>query len=335
MRRPPPTLLRIGLVVFGLLLALLVAEVLLQVGARAVRVRSDAVGARLAAGRRVICLGDSNTYGLFLPRAQAFPAVLQRRWDADGDLPPIEVLNLGVPGTNSSKLRVRLPEILDAFQADVVLLMIGVNDAWTVPVPIGQAAPPSLLQRLWSGSRVFRLLYMGARAIANRRETVAVEFTPPGVPGARGHVRVGDQDIDLTFTERTSRPPAEWKRALRDNLIAMRGEVTAAGAVPILLTYPSSEQLYGQANEVIRAVAAETGTPLIDVAAALQDACRTSRCDDLFLRDLHASASGNEIVAATVFAHLKGPDDVVPLVEADSPTHAVPRAPAPSGTPVR
>jgi hypothetical protein len=301
MHRLRVVLRRGGLVVFGLVLALLVAEVLLQLGAWAVRTQREPPMAWAGGGRRIACLGDSNTYGLYLERPQAYPAVLQRQWDARPDLPPIEVLNLGVPGTNSSKLRARFGEIMDALHPGVVLLMIGVNNAWTVPVPLHAWQTP--LQRLWARSRVFRLLYMVRRAFANRAVKVAVDFSPVGRPRPMGQVRVDGEAIDLAFTGRAT-SPHDWVAGLRADLLVMVEQASAAGARPFLLTYPSETAAYGAANRVIRAVAAESGTPLINVGRALRAACQADGCDGLFLPDQHASARGNEIVAATVLEHL-------------------------------
>ena len=53
----------------------------------------------------MLALGDSNTYGLWVEPAESYPAVFERRWNADPARRPIEVLNLGFPGTNASMVR--------------------------------------------------------------------------------------------------------------------------------------------------------------------------------------------------------------------------------------
>ena len=294
---------RIGLVALGIVLALLVSEALLQAGAWVVRLRGEPAATASGGRRRIICIGDSNTYGLYLERTQAYPAVLQQRWNAEPGLGTAEILNLGVPGTNSSKLRSNLPRLLHAFQPDAVLIMIGANDAWTVPVPLEEGVA-TRAQWLWSRSRVFRLLYMLRRAVQDRRADVSVDFVPPGQPQpAKGVVRIGDEEIDLGYTGRAA-GAAGWPDELRTNLQAMLDQVRGAAARPILVTYPSGYDVYGSANQVIRAVAAASGTALIDPAAALGAACPTGACPELFLPDHHATARGNEIVADTVLRGL-------------------------------
>ena len=48
-------------------------------------------------GRKIVALGDSLTAGLGLLEQQAYPALLQRKIDADGY--QFDVVNAGVPAT--------------------------------------------------------------------------------------------------------------------------------------------------------------------------------------------------------------------------------------------
>src|SRR5262249_54867562 len=113
----------LALVVLGFAVALVVAEGLLQAAAWYVRATGRSPQAiRLTGSERVVCVGDSNTYGLYLQRDQGDPAELQKQWNAHPDLPPIEVVNLGVPGTNSfqaaRQLRAHSRDVLSQRRAD-------------------------------------------------------------------------------------------------------------------------------------------------------------------------------------------------------------------------
>lgn len=82
----------------GILLGLVVLELGLQAGAWVVA----ATGRRLPVSwltshTRILCLGDSNTYGLWLERDEAYPQQLEAIWNADPAAAPVEVLNLGFP----------------------------------------------------------------------------------------------------------------------------------------------------------------------------------------------------------------------------------------------
>ena len=78
------------------------------------------------ARRALVVLGDSLTAGLGIPIADAYPALLQRRVDAEGL--DFEVVNKGVSGDTSAGGLSRLD---DALQGDVRVLVValGGNDA--------------------------------------------------------------------------------------------------------------------------------------------------------------------------------------------------------------
>src|SRR5262249_22930126 len=162
---------RLLLLVAGLLAGLLVLEVVLQVAALYVRsTRGVAASSRWVPGRRrLVTLGDSNTYGLYLrDRSAAYPTMLERLWNETPGAPPIEVLNLGFPGTNSSQVLNTFPEMLATLHPDIVTVMVGANDLWTVPEPTNLAPLQTWGWRLrillWQTSRVYRAFYMLQRA---------------------------------------------------------------------------------------------------------------------------------------------------------------------------
>src|SRR5690242_17306033 len=89
---------RLSLLAFGLVVGVLALEGLLQVGAVYVRATRahPSIGAPTG-GRRVVALGDSNTYGLYLAHDQAYPQQLEHLWN-ESHRQHVEVLNMGYPG---------------------------------------------------------------------------------------------------------------------------------------------------------------------------------------------------------------------------------------------
>ncbi len=299
---------RLALVVFGLLLSLLLLEGLLQAGAFFTHVTGyDTPIERVIGRRRVLCLGDSNTYGLHVERSQAYPEVLEKFWNAEVPKQAIEVLNLGVPGTNSSKLRSRFRQILRTFDPDIVLVMVGVNDSWTAPVPLAEETAGGderehRVYSLWQHSRVFRLLYMLHRALEAREVHVTVKWPEASSPG-ESTVRLGSEAIDLTWTGATPQF-FDWQPALERNLTAMIDDAHDARAKLVLLTYPSERPDYAYANNVIRRTAKATQTPLIDLGAAFRELCPSHDCPELFLPDYHPTPKGYELAATVVMRDL-------------------------------
>ena len=77
----------------------------------------------------VLCVGDSNTYGLHLPQVFAYPALLELALDSRYSHPP-QVVNRGIPGQNCAQVAAGLERDLAEVDPDVVLLLAGINDTW-------------------------------------------------------------------------------------------------------------------------------------------------------------------------------------------------------------
>ena len=60
-------------------------------------------------------MGDSNTYGLYLDKKDAYPKQLETIWNATHKNNPIEVINLGYPGSNSSDTRSKIEDYGEAY----------------------------------------------------------------------------------------------------------------------------------------------------------------------------------------------------------------------------
>ncbi|GIW44400.1 MAG: hypothetical protein KatS3mg077_1682 [Candidatus Binatia bacterium] len=298
---------RLLLLAFGFSLALVTAEALLRLGAWYVRRTHAAQTLLLRPGAqiRILTLGDSNTYGFGVGRERAYPAVLERLWNDRVKNPTVQAFNLGFPGTNSSQIAAELDRMLAAFHPDVVTVMVGANDPWTVPVPVNQNVPAAerIQLFLWRTSRVYRLLYMLSRAWDNASLDVEVREGSNIAQGS-GTARYGRHHFHLGHKVAES-PPPDWQVRLETNLRRIAAGVRASGAKLYLVTYPSdSHLLYGYANAVMRRIAVETGSALVDVAAQMPPACSSGRCPEL-LPDHHPSEQGHIRTAEILLARLQ------------------------------
>ncbi|MDD2714616.1 MAG: tetratricopeptide repeat protein [Candidatus Wallbacteria bacterium] len=73
----------------------------------------------------VLCLGDSVTYGAGVERGQDYPSKLQGLLGND-----YLVLNLGIPGANSSDVLHKLRESLKTYRPQTVVIQAGPANAW-------------------------------------------------------------------------------------------------------------------------------------------------------------------------------------------------------------
>ena len=301
---------RLALLPILVLVYVLVAEAGLQIAAFFMRksTRAEMPVAWVTGNLRVLCLGDSNTYGLWLEHREqeAYPQQLEALWNARVAAPKLEVLNLGFPGTNSSRLVRDLPRLLDTFRPDILILMVGVNDFWTVPFPIDEAqeARPqkSFLARHSLIYRLYDLFRRGQLA-----DEVEIVMDPEGslARGARHKALVGDLEFDMSFVKAE---PGFWgdAEALKDNLHRLVELARAAETTLYLMTYPTNKSFHVTANQAISAAAFATDTPLIDLAAIFAPICPTQDCPEMLYPDGHLKAPGYAIVAETILERLDG-----------------------------
>lgn len=74
---------------------------------------------------RVVCLGDSVTFGFKVKERESYPALLQERLSAGHR---VEVLNVGVPGYSSLQGRRQFARDIVALGPDLVIVSLGNND---------------------------------------------------------------------------------------------------------------------------------------------------------------------------------------------------------------
>lgn len=293
---------RLALLPVGILVYALVAEAGLQIAAFFMQraTRAEMPVAWVTGNLRVLCLGDSNTYGVWLRRHQAYPQQLEAVWNERTESPKLEVLNLGVPGTNSSRLVRELPQMIETFDPDILIIMVGVNDFWTLPTPLEDAPAaqpqPGFLKR---HSLLYRLYYLFQRGrLSNTPEFIRDPNST--LAGAGKHrVRVGDREFEMGFA--AASPVLESGGAgLKSNLERLVGMAREAGTSLYLMTYPSQRSYYHDANQVITAFANQTGTPLIDLTAVFAPICPQNDCPETLFPDGHPTAPGYRIVAETI-----------------------------------
>lgn len=320
------------LLVTALVVCVLGLEVFLQIGAWVVGASGrDPVAGWISGHTRVLTLGDSNTYGLYLPADQGYPAQFEALWNETVDDPKVEVINMGYPGTNSSVLLKNLPGLLQTFHPDFVFVMVGVNDFWTDAVSTDEskdAGPASrLADWLRKHSRVYKLAYMIRRAFydpakldlgerklldpdsddtddAKSREAAVQKEAETGETDGLAELRYGDAKFELGFT--VEKRNFADDDLLRRNLERIVTLVRDAGSQPVLLTYPSSDNWYGRANRILRMAAQSTDTPLVDIGLTMLEYCADStKCPDLFFGDSHARKPGYTIAAKKLVRDLR------------------------------
>ena len=271
-------------------------------------------------GLRVLAVGDSNTYGLYLDQQDSYPSQLEALWNATHPAgAQIEVLNLGYPGNGTAAILRDYERLLSTLRPDVVLLLVGANDYWALPAAADSSpekfdGPSTLLKQ----SRLYRLWRI-ARAGDNESPSETPNFrTREAEDQVQGMIlrqenvsetiTISGESFPVGFRARGEpAAPGQAERGLRKSLRTLAAMTRESGALLVALTYPSSEGLYQLANEVIRSEMKAQHT-LIDVNRTFEVVCRNeAECDPLFLPDRHPTAKGYGIVASVLSRELAAP----------------------------
>ncbi len=343
---PVAVLTRLLLVAFGVCMGLLLIEGMLRAGSLFVHARQELRPSTSTDVSRVLCLGDSNTYGLWVDKGQTYPDVFQSSWNAHHDS-RIQTVNLGYPGTHSAQVAAEFAQVIAVLRPQAVLVMVGVNDLWSAAQPRYERSPlERWLDTASRHSRLIRFLAATQFAAQSLRLVPAESPPPPASDGDAGEPpaeppppvssagptdhggepppsrRTSDLATSLRKLQvRAGRPqrfPASGAsteariRELEENLEAVAAEARDSAVPLIFLTYPSDSGTYRLANGSIRAVAERTATPLIDLGAEFGKLCPTEHCPTFFYGDGHPRALGYARVASILVDRLTDPGDSPP-----------------------
>lgn len=207
---------------------------------------------------RILCVGDSHTYGLPLPRAESYPSQLERRLSERHPDRRFQVVNLGIPGTNSGYLANRLERQMLQLQPRLVLVWVGVNNQWNDAESEALAERPAW-RRWLLASRLYRLA-----SIAWSTRT-GYQYDPEQYGGWFEGERPPSR----------RRPPDDAETALlAPGLGRDLGRIAATAAsldTPVVfLTYPMRKQK--PLNRAIERAAFEAGVPVVDTQLDLERA---------------------------------------------------------------
>jgi len=250
-------------------------------------------GPELPAGRaprtlRIVCTGDSSTFGLGVPEDRAWPFVLQRLMEAMlGDLVTVEVIDAGVPGYTSLQNRVQIERDLLALQPDVLVWMpTGHNDNAHVT---GRDDAAALEYRRGWRFRLSRWALPPALGLA----------ADPATPADTG----ATQDALAAGARGRPRVPLD---AFEANLRAVIAACADADVPLLLIVPPHSELVRAQrpeeaaAEEIVLRVARELNVPVADPRPDL--AALAPR--PLFPDTVHPNADGHAVLGWCAFEGL-------------------------------
>lgn len=201
---------RLRRIVLAVGIGLVALEAALQIGALVVTFTASGPGGPAADVPTVLCIGDSYTYGFGASSSdQSYPAQLGRLLAKRLPLAPV-VVNAGWPGQNSREALLHLPQQLAVNRPQVVCVLIGLNDSWTHPQPVGSGAlgaeQPGRWQWRWRTWRLLQVLWGSGGKVAPPSAASSPEPVATGTKAflqqVVARIKAGQHGAAMTMLER-------------------------------------------------------------------------------------------------------------------------------------
>lgn len=246
-------------------------------------------------GLRVVCLGDSVTFGFRVPLAwagggvgpgQPFPALLEDALRARLHDATLEVVSAAVPGYSSQQGRLWLERDFERWRPDVVIALFGWNDLDRRRQPDSVTLDDRLLPRL-------------ARHAVARSQLLLrlVLFARPGLPSPT-------EEVQVPLVARV--PPAQFAA----NFAAMARRARRGGAhflalSPVLQDVAASGPGGSLATHraALSTVLRWEGVPYLDIPELGESAAPGNAA--LFGERVHPNAAGHRLIASRLLEFLE------------------------------
>jgi lysophospholipase L1-like esterase len=236
---------------------------------------------------RILCLGDSRTFGWGLSEAETYSGVLETLFHAEHKA--VEVINAGVNAWSFPQMLVYFRETAAQYEPDFVIL--GEANPWT---QFSEKNSPQFVKKFMTRVRLKNFL----RRFAIYHFVVEVKLKDFYEKHRTRFIPV-DPSNDNLFKEQQQADPAALFQAAIEGLCQLS---QSRGIKPILLYLPSLDEAKATEMPVVlkakQAVSQKLNVPLIDLTPEVRTNANT-----LYLEadPVHFNESGNRIIARRLF----------------------------------
>lgn len=316
---------RAGRIVLSILIGLVAAEIGLRiVGFAYLRIHGRGPGDVVTRdGEAILCVGDSNTFGLYLAAEESYPAFLDDLI-AEHGTSSHAALNIGIPGMGADHVARDLPGHIAKHRPGIVVCLVGLNNSWN---ELG--ASDSALGRFLHDMRLVKLTKLllardklraeledepvvidspaSGRDVVYRDTQDAIgliEYRDTAEQIRGGRVfrlqnRAGD---NVDFVQSGTRlEEADFLAAIANRLEQIALSCRTEGVSLVLMTYPFRTPILERINATVRELAADLELPLVDLELALAPYVEEVGIEAMAFPDLHPRASGTRVMAHHVY----------------------------------
>ncbi|MCR9198202.1 MAG: GDSL-type esterase/lipase family protein [Planctomycetaceae bacterium] len=265
--------------------------------------------ARKEGSLRIVCFGDSSTFGIGNRMAETWPAQLEtqlRSTDCSADFSQIEVINAGVPGYSSWQGLQHMRQEIGRLQPDIVLASYANNDFWHWDDATDRAHAERFRQS------TLRSVLLRSR-VACLFDDLLSQLRQPGAEALQSPSP--NKRWAQTATVNYVSPIPQWTRRVplddfRNNLSAMADLCGEHQAACIFVKWPDQPLASGQGSpreeyhEVLGQIAAERRLAVADVVASFQ---RHPWSVDTYIPNdiVHVDRAGNALAAQAALAAVR------------------------------
>lgn len=247
---------------------------------------------------RILALGDSQTFGNGINIESTWPKQLEVKLNGQTGAGDFEVLNAGIPATDTWQHDILLQRLISIYRPDIVVLAFYVNDIVTKPPTIIN------LQSDTSGALKQRIIYLAKRStlltcMKAAYDALLLSNTPRSLV------------FDALLAGKSG--PAinqRWKQA-EQSLLSMNERATRNDVTLIVVSLPRRDQIDGRLppqkyNERLSTMMQRTGVNFKNLYGPLRTAFE-DHGNSLFIPwDGHHTASANRVIAIEVADSLAG-----------------------------
>jgi len=258
---------------------------------------------------RIVCFGDSSTFGIGATMEDTWPSQLQellQQDDAFGDLTSdrrFEVINAGVPGYTSYQGLQYMRQEIDRLQPDIVMASYANNDFWHWDQTTDAQHAEELRRK--NGVRSVLMssrLAQGMDSLLQQSKAAKSDAVPARQTASP------NQHWAAAATDNYIQPIDEWTRRVplddfRNNIHQMTDLCKQRRLPLVLVKWPDQPQAAGQWSpriayqDVLEEVAAERGLLIADVVRLFQEnkswSIHTYVPNDI----VHVNRAGNSLAA--------------------------------------
>lgn len=284
-------------------------------GLRGHEPRSEADGDK---GLRIVCLGDSFTFGWGVEDDETFPVLVEEKLAGQVDV-PVDVINCGLPGYNTYQELQLYRKLMSPLKPDYVVVAWYMNDL--DPLSFGTTGTLAPLDHPLAGTA---LLDYWSRNLS--RKLIGLpkfEFVGFDQEAAMERKKVYDANTMSIWQDSSTEVARPFVESNLADMTALLDAIEADGAKPIVLIFPTVGQMDDlkkaraegppEAYQDLRAKRVRALRDVADLAAArgvphmdLLDSYMDSKVRPYGAIDLtHPSQVGQQIAADAVVAVLK------------------------------